>query len=740
MKKTSITLLILLVTTTLFAQKTIVNPAYEVKRSSIYDVDKIELTENETRVHVRGTIIPGWHMRFRKNDFLKDYKSGKEYPIIKIENYEFNEKILIPESGTKTVVLVFPPLDKGVKKIDFKHAIYGMSLEKQRSDKPKEVPKHVTKWIQKELNKVTESPIKNFNSKQFFNSKKAKLIGYIKEYDKRLKYNTGIVYQKNNITREDYPIVVQVYEDGRFEAEIPLIHPETNYIKINKSVVEYYIEPGQTLALILDAEDFRNNAISRFTRSSRYKFKKTIFKGPLAKINNHLMNFKVEDFNFRSFKEKVKTLTPEEFKAEQDDIFRANKELLNKYINNNVLDNKTKQVLLNTLITDHATLLFDFISRREREAKQNELFANLQTPVTNEYYSFLRDINFNNKGLLVPNRFSIFVNRLEFSKPISIYAKRKSMKIDPEISLQQYLDNNKIELTENDKKLKEESKNLRFKSFDEYKKHQKKYSKPYANALKAHNAKYIQPLVDKQNADITGGTMEKWRLRDSVLKNVYHLNKNIVQQMIKIRALKFDIDRSDNENARKYWSELKKTIDDPFLISQGERIVNKKFPLAEKIIRKDSEKSSSKNLVLKAKTMKLPKGKSTNIFNDIIQAHKGKILFVDFWATTCAPCVGSIKKMKETRATYKNNPDIDFVFITPTNQSPERSYLKFIKNQELDNTYRIPSDDYNYLRELFKFNGIPKYVIIAKNGEIIDDDYKMYRFENTVDRIIKNYK
>ena len=740
MKNKIITLLLCFFATTCFAQKTIEKPAYEVKRSSIYDVDKIELTEKETRLHVRATIVPGWHMRFRKNDFLKDCKTGKEYPIIKIEDHKFNERIIIPESGTRTVVLVFPPLDKGVKKIDFKHAIYGISLKKQRSDKPKEVPKYVNKWIEKELNKVTESPIKDFNSKEFFNPKKAKLVGYIKEYDKRLKFNTGIVYQGNSITREDYPIVVQVYEDGRFEAEIPLIHPETNYISINKATINYYLEPGQTLALILDAEDFRNNAISRFTRSYRYKFKNTIFKGPLAEINKHLMNFKVEDFDYRGFKEKVKTLTPNEFRDEQDVTLNTNKTLLNKYINNNVVDNKTKQILQNTLIIDHATHLFDFISNREYEAKKNELFANLQTPVTNEFYSFLKDIDLNNKALLIPNGFSTFVNRFEFSKPIRIYAKPKSIKIDPEISLQQYLDINKIELTENDKKLKEESKNIRFKSYDEYKKFQKKFSKPYANALKAYNQKYIKPLADKQNFDITASKMEKWRLRDSVLKNVYHLDKNIVHDMTKIRALKFDIDRTDSQNARKYWNELKKTLGDSFLLTQGERIVNKKFPVVEQIIKKESEKSGSKSLALKANTTKLPKGKPTDIFNDIIQAHKGKILFVDFWATSCGPCVGSIKRMKEIRATYKNNPDIDFVFITVKNQSPERRYLSFIKDQELVNTYRVPVDDFNYLRQLFKFNGIPKYIVISKNGEVIDDDYKMYEFTRTVDNIINKYK
>ena len=96
--------------------------------------------------------------------------------------------------------------------------------------------------------------------------------------------------------------------------------------------------------------------------------------------------------------------------------------------------------------------------------------------------------------------------------------------------------------------------------------------------------------------------------------------------------------------------------------------------------------------------------------------------------------------MKATKAKYKKNPDIDFVFITTKNQSPEKTYSKFIKEQELINTYSIPSDDFNYLRQLFKFNGIPKYVVIAKNGEVIDDDYEMYRFNTTVDDIVKKYK
>lgn len=743
MKKSLASLFFLFLTTSLFAQKVINKPYFEVKRSSTYTVEKIELYDNETRVHVKGKLFPNWFLRFKKTDFLKDCATGKEYKIIKIEGFNFNEKIYLPESGEKTVVMVFPPLDEGVKKIDYKNAIYGISLEKQRSDinEPKEIPLDVKNWIEKELNKVTETPIKDFNSDGFFNPKKAKLIGYIKGYDTRLNFRTGMVYQGNTITREEYPIVVQVYEDGRFEAELPLIHPEVRYLSINKCYMSYYLEPGQTLAMILDWDDFLTQAIYRHSQTTNYEFKKTVFEGPLAEINTHLMNFTVEKFNYREFKEIVKNQTPTEFREKQDATLITNKNLLAEYVEKNNVNNKTQQLLQNTLLSDYAQVCFDFARMRGFEAKKSTEFNNSKILITDAYYNFLKKIDLNNKGFLVPHSFSTFINRFEFSKPLNIYPKRKPLKINPEITLNQYLEQKNIKITEEDKILQKSLKGKKFKSYKEFQDYQKQFSKNYLDASEAYRLKYFQPLVDKQqNARMKESTMEKWRLRDSVIKNVYQLEKSIVQDMTKIRALKFDIDKSNPENAREYWSALKATINHPFLVSEGERMVNKKYPVIENSVQQSYERQKPEVNSVRDNTTKLPEGKATSIFKNIIDAHKGKILFVDFWATSCGPCVASIKRMKETRSSYKDNPDIDFVFITSNNTSPEKTYLKFIENQELINTYRVSNDDFNYLRQLFKFNGIPQYVVISKNGEVIDNDYKMYRFNDTVDGIIEKHK
>ncbi|TGV04795.1 thioredoxin domain-containing protein [Flavivirga rizhaonensis] len=68
--------------------------------------------------------------------------------------------------------------------------------------------------------------------------------------------------------------------------------------------------------------------------------------------------------------------------------------------------------------------------------------------------------------------------------------------------------------------------------------------------------------------------------------------------------------------------------------------------------------------------------------------------------------------------------------------SPTHRYTGFVKEQELKNTYRLSTDDYNYLRQLFKFNGIPKYVVIDKNGDVISDDFPMHNFDYEIKKIL----
>ena len=96
-----------------------------------------------------------------------------------------------------------------------------------------------------------------------------------------------------------------------------------------------------------------------------------------------------------------------------------------------------------------------------------------------------------------------------------------------------------------------------------------------------------------------------------------------------------------------------------------------------------------------------------------------------------------LNSMKEIRKKYEGNKDFEFVFITEDAASPTADYRKFVKEQELKNAFIVLTDDFQYLRELFKFNGIPRYVVIDKNGKVLNDNFAMHNFESELAGVLK---
>ncbi|MBP0903212.1 thioredoxin-like domain-containing protein [Mariniflexile gromovii] len=730
MKKYQLILLMAFICSYAFAQKTIKNPEHSFS-SFPGKITSVELIDTATVVHFHIKMTKGSKFSIPKKTYIQDLSGEEKLFVTKADGIKLNKWEVMPDTGGIFYHLFFPKLDKKATVIDYGEAneggswgIYGIQLVENDSEtKVDFIPENIKKWLDSELTKTKKQPIKDYNSDTFFNRNSGRLVGYIKHYSPRFGFKTGIIYTGNDITREDYPVVVPIDENGRFEVEVPMLSPKFSYLSFNKKVIKFYLEPEQTLGIVVGSD--------------------VEYLGGLAKINEDLVGFESGKYDYKKFREKLKEQSPETFKEEETLQYKNNLETLSTYFENNTITEKAKVLLKNEISLEYANHLFDFVMSRTYEARRDSINEVLKIPVKDEYYDFLQEMDLNDKSLLVLERFSTFVNRFEFSDPINIYPKIKPSSFKPEKTFLEYLDEEKIDISDSEKELIKNYETKKIKSAEVYMKYMEALSEHRKSDLKAYSDKYIKPHYEtiskkEMSKEIA---MEKWQLRDSVVKNTYHLDKNLVYDLVKIRALDFDIKRSDSENAHAYWETLKKDIDHSFLKEEGERMVNKAFPIQS--IKQNGLEDNTKKMVnmdVATTTTKLPLGKATDVFKGIIDSHKGKILFVDFWATSCAPCVGGIKRMNGTRKKYENNPDFDFVFITDERSSPLKTYNDFVEEQDLKNIYRLSLDDYNYLRQLFKFNGIPRYVVLDKKGDVINENFPMHNFDYLLDGILEKYK
>jgi thiol-disulfide isomerase/thioredoxin len=110
------------------------------------------------------------------------------------------------------------------------------------------------------------------------------------------------------------------------------------------------------------------------------------------------------------------------------------------------------------------------------------------------------------------------------------------------------------------------------------------------------------------------------------------------------------------------------------------------------------------------------------VFREIHQTHKGKVLYIDLWGTWCGGCINSFPYINKLREEF-DNEKLEFVFLCI--QSSKGNWEKVKSEQKLKGTHYLLSDDQaKILSEQFNFLGVPRYVVIDKSGNIFDANAK----------------
>ncbi|MDL2241861.1 TlpA family protein disulfide reductase [Bacteroidales bacterium OttesenSCG-928-L03] len=722
MKRISLLLLALITLTSVQAKKEIIEPAYEARTSAIENITKIELGKKETRITIRTEFVPKWWVTFSDSAYLEIPETRERLYVTGIEGTEFGKQTYMPASGDSTFVLLFPAIPKKVKTIDYhsgdEASIYGLSLEKKSSKKsrPADVPESISTWIDEQLAQAAiQEPI-DLHSDKFFNDTPARLIGYIRGYDSRFNLNSSLIYLSDAVTNEDFPRVVEIHPDGRFEVDLPMQHPIYSYFMFEKMNIYYYIEPGQTLAMILDWEDFlqadKHRNITYYPRNMN-------FRGPLASVNSdlQLLNSGVKEPDRAFIYNKGRKMEAMALKAELESQYKQYITQLDQFIAENPSLNpkaiELKKIDMQVLL---AQKLLDY---EMRNAGQVDNF-----PM--EYYDFLHDFPMDNPLLLISNSYKIFLNRFEFSAPFRTNnnTPTRRYKEPTQKTLAEYLKEQGHALSEEERYLCDSIFQVVFESTgisnETIKKIQEKQEllDSFGERNEEHMRKYREEhLIPLGEIKVDNSPLQYYKTRDEVLKNFFKLKPSFTYEVCKVRALPGRLKQQSEEDAHTFMQAFNQQLTHPYLLTRANALFSNTFA------KKSQEKYA------------LPEGKGSDVFKQIIDPFKGKVLFIDFWGTFCGPCLHGIKQMKPVRDKYKDHPDFAFIFITSEDDSPQADYDKWVNEQELEHTFRLSKSDYNQLRQLFRFNGIPHYVKVDAEGYILDDDYSIYFVEQDIKKM-----
>ncbi len=101
---------------------------------------------------------------------------------------------------------------------------------------------------------------------------------------------------------------------------------------------------------------------------------------------------------------------------------------------------------------------------------------------------------------------------------------------------------------------------------------------------------------------------------------------------------------------------------------------------------------------------------------------KGKFVYIDVWATWCAPCKAEIPFLKSLEKEYEGK-NITFVSISVDKPDEYKTWKKMIAEEQLGGVQLYADNNFEsqFILE-YGINAIPRFILIDAEGNIVDAD------------------
>lgn len=111
---------------------------------------------------------------------------------------------------------------------------------------------------------------------------------------------------------------------------------------------------------------------------------------------------------------------------------------------------------------------------------------------------------------------------------------------------------------------------------------------------------------------------------------------------------------------------------------------------------------------------------NSDVLKSIIEPYRGRVVYIDFWAPWCSPCMKEMEYSKKIQEFFKDE-DVTFLFLGCSCDKDD--WQETIANKGLTGDHiLLTTNQYSELRALFQMGGIPHYAIIDREGNIVSKD------------------
>lgn len=612
-------------------------------------------------------------------------------------------------------------------------------------------------------NNATEAKkIKPIDDKPYelpvFKIDSATYSGYIKDYTPRIGVKTLSISINDIITGKQNNFVIRIAENGFFSTKLPVYYPQICFVRSSIYNGSVFLEPGKDVFQLLGTSE-------------------RLYTGKSAKINSDMFELmKIRSFDYRDMQSKILDMLPAQYKAYIETCRTKDLTVLDSIVKTNCISAKASQVMKMELKYGYDEYLMDYTSFYENAYREKNKIPRTQRTIpvksdslTAEYFDFINNESVNSPLAVMASSYNYYINRLKY---LDILQTVNSFTVTP-IKIIADLEKSGYSLTESEKVLVEKMKELdAIQNAAEEKSYNAKYAKPTTNFFMKHQEIIAKLYKEKPKADFSTFAVYFKENKVQLTEDEEALMKAIIDHSQSEAALKTSVwhkaygdslntfYKRHNDVMMEQFAQVRNTSRDEklksiFDVDPGlgrdimlaqdycRKIVEEVSPVSDKKLKAIQQQISTpfvaEYVVLcnnqaiakleanKKKTgfvvNETPKTEADKIFDAIIKKYRGKVIYVDFWATWCSPCRSGIEQIKPLKEELAGK---DIVFVYITNQtSPQSTWSNMIPDIKGEH-YRVTTDEWNFLASMFNISGIPHYVLVGKTGEIINPNFGHY--------------